>query len=116
MEHGKKNRKFGRETKQRKQLMRDLELSLIETGKIITTEAKAKSLRPEIEKTITMSKSNTPAAKKYLASKFGNKAAKKLLSEITPKFTDKNGGYTRIVHMPRRVSDGSKMAIIEFVE
>lgn len=116
MEHGKKNRKFGRETKQRKELMRDLELALIENGKIITTEAKAKSLRPKIEKTITMSRLGTPASKRYLTSKFGNKAAKKLLSEITPKFTSKNGGYTRIVHMPRRVSDGSKMAIIEFVE
>jgi large subunit ribosomal protein L17 len=116
MEHGKSNRKFGRETKQRRELMRDLELALIQNGKIITTEAKAKSLRPEIEKTITMSRSGTLATKRYLASKFGNKAAKKLLSEIVPKFTNKNGGYTRIIHMPRRISDGSKMATIEFIE
>lgn len=116
MEHGKKNRKFGRETKQRKELMRDLELALIENNKIVTTEAKAKSLRPAIEKTITMGKTGTLSAKRYLISKFGSKAAKNLISDIAPKFAGRNGGYTKIVHLPRRVSDGSRMAIIEFVE
>jgi large subunit ribosomal protein L17 len=116
MEHGKKNRKFGRETKQRKELMRDLQLVLIETGKIITTEAKAKSLKPSIEKIVTKSKKVDAATRRFLTSRFGTKATKKLIEEITPKFLTRNGGYTRIVHMPRRVSDGSKMAVIEFIE
>ena len=115
MEHGKKGRKFGRETKQRKELMCDLAEALISRGKITTSQAKAKSLRPYIEKVITKSKINNVATARFLASRFSRAAIKKLLQEIGPKFTGRSGGYTRIVNLPRRLSDGAKMAIIEFV-
>jgi large subunit ribosomal protein L17 len=116
MDHGKKGRKFGRETKQRKELMRDLAEALIAHGKITTSQAKAKSLRPYIEGVITKSKTNNVAAIRFLASNFSKTSVKKLLQEIGPKFASRNGGYTRIVGLPRRSSDGAKMAIIEFVE
>ncbi len=115
MEHGKKNRKFGRETKQRKELMRDFAEALIIRGKITTSQAKAKSLRPYIEKIITKSKTNNIATVRFLASNFGKTSVKKLLQEIGPKFAGRNGGYTRIIGLPRRPSDGAKMAIIELV-
>ena len=116
MEHGKKNRKFGRETKQRKELMRDLAEALIVHGKITTSQAKAKSLRPYIEKVITKSKVNSVATTRFLAARFGRALVKKLLQEIGPKFAGRNGGYTRIIGLPRRPSDGAKIAIIEFVD
>ncbi len=116
MEHGKKGRKFGRETKQRKELMRDLAEALIANGKITTSQAKAKSLRPYIEKVITKSKTNNVATVRFLASNFSKTLVKKLLQEIGPKFAGRNGGYTRIISLPRRPGDGAKMAIIELVE
>ncbi|MBI2063030.1 MAG: 50S ribosomal protein L17 [Candidatus Yanofskybacteria bacterium] len=115
MQHGKKNRKFGRETKQRKALLRDLTLALITNKKITTTQAKAKSLRPFIEKLITKGKANNLAAFKTIASQVGTLVAKKLTQEIGPGFAERSGGYTRIRNLPPRLSDGSKMAIIELV-
>ena len=116
MEHGKKGRKFGRETKQRKELMRDLAEALITNGKITTSQAKAKSLRPYIEKIITKSRVSSVATVRFLAARFSRVLVKKLLQEIGPKFAGRNGGYTRIISLPRRPSDGAKMAIIELVE
>lgn len=116
MKHAQKGRKFGRETKQRKELMRDLAEALITNGKITTSQAKAKSLRPYIEKVITKSKVNSVATARFLASRFSRTSVKKLLKEIGPKFANRNGGYVRIMGLPRRTSDGAKMAIIEFVE
>ncbi|HEY4507064.1 MAG TPA: 50S ribosomal protein L17 [Candidatus Paceibacterota bacterium] len=115
MNHGKKNRKFGRETKQRKELMRDLARALITSGKIKTTQAKAKSLRPYIEKLVTKARINTLHSTKLLISEVGKTYAKKLTSEATEKFSQRPGGYTRIINLPPRISDGSKMAVIEFV-
>ncbi len=115
MEHGKKNRKFGRETKQRKELMRGLAESLILNGKITTTQAKAKSLKSYVEKIITKSKENKLSVIRNLSAQFSPSITKKLVQELGPKFTDRAGGYTRIIHLPRRPSDGSRMAIIEFV-
>ena len=115
MKHTKKGRKFGRETKQRKELMRDLAEALIANSKITTSQAKAKGLRPYIEKIITKSKINSVATARFLASRFSRASVKKLLQEIGPKFTGRSGGYTRIINLPRRLSDGAKMAIIEFI-
>ena len=116
MEHGKKKRKFGRETKQRKELMRDLELALITNGKIVTTEAKAKSLKPSVEKIISRTLKNDLVSKRFITARYGKVAAKKIITDIAPKFSNRNGGFTRIIKIPKRISDGSKMAIIEFVE
>jgi large subunit ribosomal protein L17 len=116
MEHGKSKRKFGRETKQRKELMRGLAEALIERGKITTTQAKAKSLKPYVEKLITKGRTNNVSTMRFLVGTVGAKSAKKLVQELGPKFAGRNGGYTRIISLPRRVSDSSKMATIEFTE
>lgn len=116
MRHGKKNRKFGRETKQRKELLRDLARSLIINGKISTSQAKAKSLRPYIEKLITRAKNRSLASSKLLIFSLGHQYAKKLSGEIADKFLEREGGYTRIINLPPRLGDGSKRAIIQFVQ
>jgi len=117
MRHHNKNRKFGRETNQRRALLRSLALSLIIRKKIKTTEAKAKELRPYIEKIITQARTNTLNSRRIILSRLFNQVeeVKKLFDEIAPKYKDRKGGYTRIIKLPPRKSDGSRMAIIEFV-
>ena len=97
--------------------MNSLALNLIIREKIKTTEPKAKELRPFIEKIVTHAKINTLASKKLVVSKLSNrkKEVKKLFDIIAPRYVDKKGGYTRIIKMGIRKSDGAKMAVIEFV-
>lgn len=115
MKNKKSGRKFGRERDQRKALMRSLAVNFIRDEKIKTTEAKAKELRPYIEKIITRGRINTLASRRLLISKIGDDSAKKVVKEIAPKYKDRQGGYTRIVKLPARKGDAAKMAIIEFV-
>jgi len=97
--------------------MRSLAVALIERDRIKTTEAKAKELRPFIERLITMGRQGTIASRRLIVSRLGGneKLAKKLVDEIAIRYKERNGGYTRIMKLPTRVSDGSKMALIEFV-
>lgn len=95
--------------------MRSLAYSLATKGKIKTTEAKAKELRPYMEKLITLGKKGTLASRRELESRVGKIAAKKIALEISKTHQTRTGGYTRITKMVRRSSDGSKMAVIEFV-
>jgi large subunit ribosomal protein L17 len=115
MEHGKKNKKFHRESKQRLALMRGLIIALIKNNKIVTTEAKAKSLKTEIERLITKSKKNDLATIRDLSSRIGNESVSKLIKEIGSKYNDRNGGYVRIRKLAPRVSDGSPMAMVELI-
>jgi len=117
MRHHNKNRKFGRSRSQRRALLKSLVLSLIQNEKIETTEAKAKEIRPMIEKLITKGKVSSLATRRLIMSRFnGNaKAAKKIIEVLSVRYKDKKGGYTRIVKISRRKSDASKMAIIKFV-
>lgn len=118
MVHGNKNRKFGRVRSQRTALIRGLAVSLIRDGKIKTTEAKAKELRPFVERLVTHGKANTVAARRVVASRLGEPAAqviKKVFEEIAPKFATRAGGYTRIIKMGRTPA-GRDEAVIEFVE
>ena len=115
MRHHKKTRKFGRETNQRRALIRGLAVNLVKYEQIKTTEAKAKELRPIVEKFITKAKKGDLSQKRLLAAKIGLVSAKKLIESIAPKYKSRNGGYTRIVKLPNRQSDDSKMAMIEFV-
>lgn len=116
MKHHSKIRKLGRTRNVRKALIRSLAEALIINGKIKTTEAKAKELRPFIEKLVTKGKKGDLAARRVVISRLiGTDLVKKLFTEIAPKFTDRNGGYTRIIKLPARGQDGSPMAIIEFV-
>lgn len=115
MRHHNSNRKFGREKNQRNALLKSLAHSLALKGKIKTTEPKAKELRPFIEKLVTLGKKQTLASRRLLESRVGSMAAKKIAGELAKTYKDRSGGYTRITKMTPRVSDGSKMAIIEFV-
>lgn len=116
MRHHDANRKFGRETGQRRAFLRSLAEALIMRGKITTTEARAKELRPYVEKLVTIGRRGTLASRRLVVSRLGTAArAKKLCDEVAPKYKGRNGGYTRITKLPRRLADGSKMAVIEFV-
>jgi large subunit ribosomal protein L17 len=118
MRHHNANRKFGRKTGQRNALMRSLAESLILKERITTTQAKAKELRPFVEKLVTSGRTsevNMLSSRRLLTSRVGVQASKKLIDVIAPKYKDRKGGYTRIMKLPARISDGSPMAIIEFV-
>ncbi len=116
MRHHSVNRKFGRTRKVRTALMRDLAASLILREKITTTAAKAKELRPYVEKLVTIAKPATLAARRVLISRLGTEApAKKLIEILGPKYKARAGGYTRIMKLPVRKSDGAPQAMIEFV-
>lgn len=115
MKHLKKTRKFHREAGQRKALLKALITALITNGKIKTTEAKAKELRPRIEKMISKAKTKDVNAMRIIRRTLAESVTKKLFNEVAAKYTDRNGGYTRVVKLGQRRSDGSKMAQIEFV-
>lgn len=117
MRHHNNVRKFGRNKNQRNALIKGLVLSLIKHGKIQTTEAKAKELRPVVEKLITKANIGTLSSKKLVISRIYGRTseANKLINEIAPKYKERKGGYTRITKLPRRAGDASKMAIIEFI-
>ncbi|MEX0931013.1 MAG: 50S ribosomal protein L17 [Candidatus Paceibacterota bacterium] len=117
MQHQKQNRTFGRSRSQRTALMRGLAISLFTEGKIQTTTAKAKELRPFAERLITYGKINSVSSRRNAASVLGEPRAniiKKLFDEIAPKYIERNGGYTRIVKMGRAQS-GRDEAVIELV-
>lgn len=117
MMHHNKTRKFGRERKVRRGLMRSLARNLILEEKIITTEARAKSLRPYVEKLITHAKTDTVAKRRLIMSRMGNDSdvTKKLFATIGPRYSDRNGGYTRIVRVGLRPGDAAVKAYIGFV-
>ena len=117
MKHHKSIRKFGRKRNVRNALIRSLAISLVRHGKIETTEAKAKELRPYIESLVTKAKLDTVANRRLVASRLINQAdeTKKLFTEIAPKYVTVSGGYTRIIKLGARLSDAAPMAIIEFV-
>lgn len=115
MRHQKKGRKFGREKDLRRALMKSLAVNLIDKEKIKTTEARAKELRPFIEKIITKAKNNDLAARRLIIAKIGLEQTKKIFEKIAPKYKERKGGYTRIIKLPRRKGDASKVAIIELI-
>jgi len=116
MRHHNANRKFGRKRNQRKALMSSLAHSLALKGKIKTTEAKAKELRPYMEKLVTLGKKETLASRRLIESRVGAMAAKKIVLDISPVYKERAGGYTRITKMVQRKTDGAPMAVIEFVK
>lgn len=115
MKHQRKNRTLGRDRDERKSLLRGLAVSLITHGKIMTTEAKAKELRPMVEKIITGAKTDTATSRRKASSSLGsNTAVKKLFTDVAPKYKERNGGYTRIIKMGRTPA-GRAEAVIELV-
>ena len=112
----KKGRKFSRKKDQREALLKSLASALILNEKIKTTEAKAKELRLFIEKYINLAKNKDLATRRFLSKFFSVKVVKKLVDEIGPRYKDRKGGYTRIIKLGPRKSNGAKMAIIELVK
>jgi len=117
MRHHSSVRKFGRSKSQRHALLKGLVLSLIAHGKIETTEARAREVRPFVEKMVTKALVGTLASRRLVISRLYNlKApATKLIDTIAPNYKDRTGGYTRITKIGSRAGDASKMAIIEFI-
>jgi large subunit ribosomal protein L17 len=109
-------RKFGREKHLREALYKSLATALVDRGKIKTTSAKAKSLSLFADKLITTAKKANMASRRELARTFHPKTVKKLMDEIAPRFSDRKGGYTRVIRLGQRKSDGALMSIIEFVQ
>lgn len=116
MRHHNANRKFGRGRNQRKALIRSLVRELFVHGKIETTEAKAKEMRPYAEDFITKAKVDSVASRRDVLRRMANNdIVGKLFAEIAPKYKERPGGYTRIIKTGQRMTDGSHMAIIELV-
>lgn len=118
MKHCKKGKKIGRKRDQRKALLRNLAAHLILKEKIITTETKAKEVKPFVEKLITKSKfaKGRLASVRYLNKYLPVKACQKIINQIGPSFQKRAGGYTRIIKLGPRKTDKAKMAIIELVK
>lgn len=98
--------------------LRSLAHNLILAGEIITTEARAKSLRPFVERLVTHAKHDTVASRRLVAGKLGNDAAAtaKLFTTIAPRYAERSGGYTRIVRVGVRPGDAAVRTYIGFVE
>ena len=116
MRKKKLGRKFGREKSQRKAFFKALISALILREKIKTTETRAKEIKPLVEKFITRAKKSDITSRRLLAKFFSPKIVKKLCNEIGPKYKNRSGGYTRIIKLGPRKSDGARIAIIELIK
>ena len=116
MKHLRKNRKFGRPADSRKVFLWNLISNLILKERIRTTEARAKEIRPMIEKAITKAKIDNLANRRLLLKKLNLKPMNKLFKDLSLRFIDRSGGYCRIMKLETRKNDGAKMVIIEFVK
>jgi large subunit ribosomal protein L17 len=121
MRHAVKGRKLGRTTAHRESLFRNQLASLILNERIVTTLPKAKELRPIAEKVFTHGKAGTVSARRWVLRWMPNSErqrsmVKKLFDEIAPRFSERPGGYLRIVKLGPRLGDGAEMAVLEFVD
>ena len=117
MRHHNKNKKFGLKTTERHALLRSLTRSFFMKESITTTHAHAKALRPIAEKLITRAKNPTLSDHRLLLARtYGDDRLVKKIESLAKTHADRSGGYTRIVKLPARKSDGSPMAVIQFVK
>ena len=117
MRHHKSGRHLNRDTNARKALMRNLCTSLLEHGRITTTEAKAKELRRWVERLITEAKADDLAARRRVARDISSdEVADKLFSNLMPRLRDRPGGFTRIIRKGNRVGDAAPTVVIELVD
>ena len=117
MRHGRKKGKLSRDAAHRSSLMRTMSKQLIEHERIRTTQPKAKALKPEFEKLITLAKRGDLHARRQALSQLNQDkfVVHKLFEEIAPRYQQRNGGYTRIVKLGPRRSDSAEMVFLELV-
>ena len=118
MRHMKRGRHLNRTPEHKKAMLRNMVCSLFEHGRIVTTPAKAKEARPFAEKMITLAKKGTLHHRRIALSRLDNKSiVSSLFNEIAPRYAERAGGYTRILHLSRtRIGDGAPQVIFELVE
>lgn len=116
MRHRVSGKKLRRDTAHRMALLRNLVTSFLEKERIRTTLAKAKAARPLAEKMITLGKKDTLHARRQaLRFIYKKEVVRKLFNELGPRFSERPGGYTRIIKLGPRAGDGAEMAILEMV-
>lgn len=116
MRHRVKGRKLSRKSEHRRALLNNLATSLFEHERIVTTQAKAKELRPMAERLITFARRGDLHARRMVERRIRNRTvADRLFHEIGPRFQARPGGYTRIVKIGHRAGDGAEMAQIELL-
>ena len=117
MRHQRKRHKLSRSASHRKALLRNLCKEVIDHERIQTTEAKAKAVKPEVEKLITLAKRGDLHARRRALSSLGQDrfVVHKLFEEIAPRYSERPGGYTRIIKLGPRRSDSTEMVFIELV-
>ena len=116
MRHRRNGRRFDMPTSQRRAMFRNLTTDVLREGYVQTTEARAKELRPFVEKMITLGKRGTLHARRQaMTFIYDSKVVKDVFEELAPRYADRPGGYTRVVKLGRRRGDGSRIARIELV-
>lgn len=117
MRHRRSGKKLGRDSAHRKALYANLAAALFEHGRIRTTEAKAKAVKPIVEKLITLGKREDVAARRQAVAYLRNKwVVAGLFDDVAPRFADRDGGYTRIVKLGPRHGDAAPMVYLELVD
>ena len=118
MRHNVAGRRLGRTTNQRKALMKNLATALIQNERIETTLPKAKELRKYVEPIITLAKTDSVANRRLAMARLGSKTAvqKLFAPEFRARFSERPGGYTRILKLAHRLGDGADMALVELVD
>jgi large subunit ribosomal protein L17 len=115
--HAKAGRKLGRDSAHRKALYANLACSLIEHGRIRTTEAKAKAVKPYAEKMITLARRGDLHARRQALSELrSQEVVHKLFADVAPRMADRPGGYSRIVKLGQRQGDAAEMVYLELVD
>ena len=117
MAHRIDGRKLGRKTGPRKALFRNLIVAVLRYEQIKTTEARAKEVRGQVERVITLAKDGTLASRRQIVAVLPDEplVIDKLINEIAPKYADRNSGYTRIVKLGQRAGDNAPMVQLELV-
>lgn len=117
MRHNIRGRKLGRTSAHRTALFRNQLASLVEHERIVTTVAKAKEMRSIAERVITRGREDSVSARRWVRRWLPNRDhVSKVFDEIAPRYSDRNGGYTRVVRLGPRKGDGAEMAVLELVE
>ena len=117
MRHQRNRHKLSRDAAHRRALLMNLSREVIDNERIQTTHAKAKALRPELERLITLAKRGDLHARRQAMARLGQDkfVVYKLFEEVAPRYADRSGGYTRILKLGLRPSDATEMAMIELV-